>query len=981
MLTIVCNVVHSFTLCFTKAKSDLVATSSSSTTQRFSSLSKEDSTTMGEAGISSSSMAPTVTDQSMLFNNYHDDDDKKFEIYCETNQVDLAYMAWKEWMAWAPQDVNLIQNRSISLIQCLSDQVVKQSTSSVPPSKAKKKKTFPSFSNITAIASRIVATDRAMEVVDMLWKLHQINYHAFVDMKDGTTDGDNEILVPTPTEDVYGTVISMLAHVGRYDEARTFLQQLEEFWYRNKQIAQANSKSNQESDTSTEQLQHLALVKPTVSLYNMLLEAIADGQRSGAEPFAAALDDNAAEIAGSIVNHMESLKDDDVAPNTATYNHLLRACLRPIKQLSSIDKRQPSEPGQQQQQQQQQQELFLDALSGVEKADQTLSWMYEKSQQLQQQQQAEGVHRVAPNEDSFGLIIDAWTAIATASASPGSIRSSTKKVVVSENDSMRDATARAENWLNRMEEKYVPSAQLIGSVVNACCDCLEAESSFTSDKNFEKFVKRKSKGAENTTRPHSTADNDPNFKTLAHQKQLAERAQRLLLRMETLYRAGVNENLKPSDSLYDRVVTAWIKCGEEPQAQYVLKRQNEAESADTAENRLLNPETDAAVATNNLETPFAGSAGKGNFVGNVVGSSQGPPGRFTSEQEIIEALTAEFKLTNAWLRKQNEELSNEDSPTLKPTIPATTRTLNLIIKELAETRKSTAGQRAEDLLYFMLEQSLKRGNADVQPDVVTFNSVILAWGKSSHQNSAARAEGILRTLRDLHEKGFLLDVQPDLVSYNSIIHSYAKSRSRGAARNAERLFKELVSLHRSTRDATYKPDLISYSSLLNAFASTGEADRAEEILLNMQKKYKSNPRKHPCPNTACFNQVLYAHARSKKRDAGKRAEMLLRLMEDMSSSKTSREIRPETQSYNIALFSWSNCGDPDAPYRAQVLFERMKEGNFADRLSYTTLIAAWCKLGEQQGLEASKRIFNEAISEGSPIEVNGDFVSNVLYSI
>ena len=894
--------------------------------------------------------ASTRTTEPMLFNNYHDDEDKKFEIYCETGQNDLAYMAWKEWMAWAPQDVNLIQNRSLSLIQCLSDQVMPKVSSSSTTASSSSSSTA---SNITAIASTIVATERAMEVVDMLWKLHQLNYHAFVvqnkaddDEDTASVDDGKKVLVPTPTKDVYGTVISMLAHVGRYDQARSFLQQLEELWYRNNQI---NSNNNIDGNGQNRQLD---LVKPTVSLYNMLLEEIANGQLDDPTAF-----DNAADIAGSIVNHMESLKDEDVTPTTETYNHLLRACLRPLKQAFKQSTKQKLK-------QIQGQNLQDDNwLSGVQKADQTLAWMYENSQVQQLQGSTAGT--VVPNEESFEMIINAWTTVAAAATTSASTISG----ATTPGDGLSDATARAELWLNRLEERYVPSAKLITAVIASCCEQVRATKGLAN------------KEAEKGVNVDAAATSSATFKTLSHQRQQAERAQRLLLRMETLYQAGANEELKPSSSLYERVADAWVECGDENQAQFVLQRQvqatapeieNEGKSSTTASDSVSGP------SFNDMELSSVDLLPKDS---TASVSSQVAPSRLTSEREIVEALTSEFRLRNSWLQQQKKVLSNEDDPTFKLTQPVTTKILNMIIKELADTQQVTAGQRSEDLLYFMLEQCLKRGNKNVQPDIVTFNSVILAWSKSSHPDSAIRAEGILKRLGDLHNKGFLLDVQPDVVSYNSIIHSYAKSRHRGAATNAERLFKELTSLLRSTKDSRYKPDLITYSSLLNAFANTGRADRAEEILLRMQKRYKSNPRSNPCPDTSCFNQVLYAHARSKRSDAGKRAEMLLRLMDDMPSERASDKIQPDTQSYNIALFAWSNSGNRDAPYRAQMLFETMKEDNLTDVLSYTTLIAAWCKLGGEQGLEVAKRLINEAISEESTIDVNGQFISNVLYSI
>jgi hypothetical protein len=618
---------------------------------------------------------------------------------------------------------------------------------------------------------------------------------------------------------LYTTIVTMYANTGHPAKARNLIQDLAS---RNKGL-------------------QLDSLKPDVTLYNALVNALAK------QPLETP-DTSVAEEAGSLVKQMERMAQDSgmeaVAPDTVTYNTLIEACLR----IGSNDK---------------------SAREGIERADQTLTWMFDEYQK--------GNSRVKPDFLSFATLVRAWAA----------------------DDSVTDAssTVRSEHWLDRLEERFVPSVNLFEDVILACCRQAN-----------NKQVK------------------------VSVQKQHAEQAQRLLNRMETLYQAGANSNLRPNRSLYEKVIEALTSCLEGTEAQDVRDRENQ-----------MYPEVEKSK--------------KG------VESS-----RFSSDKEVFSVLN-DLEVDSPW----------EEKPI------ASTRTFNVILKKIASSSKPSAGQRAEDVLYYMLERYLKKGKIEIQPDIITFNSVILAWSKSPHPDSANRAHSIMERLKDLHDKGFLTDVRSDRVSYNTIIHGYARSTQAGAAKRADRVFRELLSLYESTRDEAYRPDIRSYSSLLNAFANAGAAQRAEEILLDMQKSYKGDYNQ-VCPDTSCFNQVLYAWAKSSEKGAGKRAEMFLRLMEDMSLSG-SEAVLADTQSYNIVLHALGSSGDSDAPRRAVMLLERMKKGYEdgkdylkPDVLSYTTLIAAWCKLGGSQGLEATEQLINEAVSIAG-IVVDRDFFSNVLYSL
>jgi hypothetical protein len=124
----------------------------------------------------------------------------------------------------------------------------------------------------------------------------------------------------------------------------------------------------------------------------------------------------------------------------------------------------------------------------------------------------------------------------------------------------------------------------------------------------------------------------------------------------------------------------------------------------------------------------------------------------------------------ALLDELDQDVGSIDNPT------GTTVNFNVMLSYLAKSGEIWAGQRAEDVLNYMLELNLKRGNAAARPDIITFNRVMAAWAKSSHPEAGDKAVATLAKLDELHKMGFLEDVQADRVTYNTIMNAYAKSR-------------------------------------------------------------------------------------------------------------------------------------------------------------------------------------------------------------
>uniref|UniRef100_A0A7S1DC75 PROP1-like PPR domain-containing protein n=1 Tax=Cyclophora tenuis TaxID=216820 RepID=A0A7S1DC75_CYCTE len=147
----------------------------------------------------------------------------------------------------------------------------------------------------------------------------------------------------------------------------------------------------------------------------------------------------------------------------------------------------------------------------------------------------------------------------------------------------------------------------------------------------------------------------------------------------------------------------------------------------------------------------------------------------------------------------------------------------------------------------------------------------------------------------------------------------------------------------------------------------------------MHENYKSDPTNSVKPNTLCFNEVLYAWAKSSDRASAGRAEMILQLMEDMAAAGNV-DVKPETRTYNFVLLAWANSDPQESPDRIMDILELMKEDETAkpNASSYKTAIAALVK---QRGSEATNSILDlvHEAYESIPWQIDNQFFASLFY--
>lgn len=76
-----------------------------------------------------------------------------------------------------------------------------------------------------------------------------------------------------------------------------------------------------------------------------------------------------------------------------------------------------------------------------------------------------------------------------------------------------------------------------------------------------------------------------------------------------------------------------------------------------------------------------------------------------------------------------------------------------------------------------METLALEGRSELQPDTVSFNTVLDALAQSGQRGAQRRAEVLLERMEALSKGEYDFPCEPDTLSFNIVINSWAKVRS------------------------------------------------------------------------------------------------------------------------------------------------------------------------------------------------------------
>ena len=235
-----------------------------------------------------------------------------------------------------------------------------------------------------------------------------------------------------------------------------------------------------------------------------------------------------------------------------------------------------------------------------------------------------------------------------------------------------------------------------------------------------------------------------------------------------------------------------------------------------------------------------------------------------------------------------------------------------------------------------------------KPNTISYNSVLYCLTRDSPDTSqssrdygigrgrAKEAEALLQRMKDLYYRTKNVDIQPDEVTYGSVLHALAQA---GMGNEAERL---LDSLEDDERHDAIVPSLTIYNSVLNAWANSTQRNaphRAEELLERM--KILSSTGKNPAvePDSISISTVMICHSRSKTKLGAERGEQMLNEAIAMYSQSGNTRVKPDSIMFNCAIQGWTNISGNESEQdgavasdnivipaeRAERLLEKMRD--------------------------------------------------------
>lgn len=284
----------------------------------------------------------------------------------------------------------------------------------------------------------------------------------------------------------------------------------------------------------------------------------------------------------------------------------------------------------------------------------------------------------------------------------------------------------------------------------------------------------------------------------------------------------------------------------------------------------------------------------------------------------------------------------------------------------AKSRRKNAPQKIEAILQTMKNLRLNHNLKDLEPDVISLSSLVLAWVNSRAPEAVEKA---LCILDYMEKEGF----DPSTITYNKVLLSFVHSTLPDKAVKAEALIKRMSLRHRE-ENKDCAPDIYSFQSLIAAWSRTkmsGTPQKAEEVLHFLDSQSEKG-RKNLTPNAHCYTAAMHAWSNSIEDDKGRRAYELLQKMNRLYEATKRKNLKPNVVAYtaviNACALPYAEREHSKALNIAQLVMEELRYSEHASPnfLSYSAMlhvIATTLEKNEKRDA-LSYKYFEEAIHDG-----------------
>ncbi len=442
-------------------------------------------------------------------------------------------------------------------------------------------------------------------------------------------------------------------------------------------------------------------------------------------------------------------------------------------------------------------------------------------------------------------------------------------------------------------------------------------------------------------------------------KKRASDADRILTRMEERYDRIRRDDLRPDVLSYSTVLNCYANAGMAVEAERILNKMITISDNDNdiRPNVIcFNTVIDAWAKTRGLTSPDKAY----DILGKMENLAESDDQLYPDTISYTSVISAFARSGNDDAGDRAEELlqrsidlyKNEGRARLKPDSITFITVLDALSKQalrvFKKRRNITECNNIEERMISILKQ-MDDLDVNVRPCTVSHNIFLDFYAKSLQPN---KAESHLKEHMVENYQNGNQNVKPDIVSYNSVLLALSRSPHKGSLQKAEQLLKSMEDDF-LPHGIVVKPDLISYNTVMSGFRrniNSSSIERVNDLLLHMEERSR-NGLSIIKPNNITYNIVLDAWGKSQHPDTINHIKSLLQKMIE------SEDIQPDVFSFSSVISTLASSGKKDAPEQAQHLIQQMKDLNIQpNRITYNSLINCWSKSGRQGAAEKAEEV-------------------------
>jgi pentatricopeptide repeat protein len=293
---------------------------------------------------------------------------------------------------------------------------------------------------------------------------------------------------------------------------------------------------------------------------------------------------------------------------------------------------------------------------------------------------------------------------------------------------------------------------------------------------------------------------------------------------------------------------------------------------------------------------------------------------------------------------QMEHLADGGQENLRPRLRAYVSLLNVFARhgEL---------ERAERLILKMEEKS-KSSDFPLAPNTLTYNTLLNGFARHSSVKVAKRAEGILARMMAGPE-----NIQPDSISFTTVISALTRCRDPEAGSKAEMYLEHLIRRHEAGHK-NCRPTNIIYTAAINAWATCRNSEgvqKAVELLETM--KHSRDP--ELAPNNRTYVAMLRVIADCYRPD---KLEFVRRIIVD----REHRGLSPTIDEFGEAIRACSLTRGREAYLFAAELWDQMLDLSLCPNyMACVSILRACRNAGDRDDVDmAVERFYTECCHFG-----------------